>query len=104
MPYVRVDDVDATVTRACSLGATMAWEPFDVPGVGRNAVLRDPTGALVCPHMPTHTFPAPSGVFVGDILLTDDVPSVQAFYWELFGWDLEPRSDAAAAGNGVARA
>ena len=72
----------------------MAWEPFDVSGVGRNAVLRDPTGALICPHTPTHTFPAPRGVFMWDILMTDDVPSAQVFCRDLFGWIIEDHGGA----------
>ncbi|ASC69547.1 hypothetical protein XM38_004740 [Halomicronema hongdechloris C2206] len=40
LAFVRVEDVDTTVARAEALGATIDWHPFDVPGVGRNAVSR----------------------------------------------------------------
>ena len=45
LSYVRVADVDATVTRARELGARVDVPGMDIPGVGRFAVLGDPTGA-----------------------------------------------------------
>jgi len=45
LSYVRVDDVDATVARARELGARVDVAGMDIPGVGRFAVLGDPTGA-----------------------------------------------------------
>jgi len=45
MAYLAVDDVDARVKKAQSLGATLMKPIFDVPGVGRIAVLREPGGA-----------------------------------------------------------
>ena len=44
--YVTVADCDATVAKAKSLGATLCAGPFDVPTVGRMAVLQDPQGAV----------------------------------------------------------
>jgi predicted enzyme related to lactoylglutathione lyase len=44
-PYVAVDDVDAIVAEAKTLGASLLAEPMDVPNAGRIAVLRDPQGA-----------------------------------------------------------
>ena len=45
MAYLAVDDVDARVKKAQSLGATLMKPIFDVPDVGRIAVLREPGGA-----------------------------------------------------------
>jgi uncharacterized protein len=45
-PYVAVEDVDATTTKATVLGASALMEPMDVPNVGRIAVIRDPQGAV----------------------------------------------------------
>jgi hypothetical protein len=45
--FVEVDDVDARLAKAAALGATVLQPPEDVPGVGRVAVLRDPTGAAI---------------------------------------------------------
>lgn len=47
LPYVTVDDVDARVEKAKSLGATLAGEPMSVPGVGRMATLIDPVGGVI---------------------------------------------------------
>ncbi len=47
LPYVTVADVDASAAKAKSLGAQVVMEPFDVPGVGRIAVLLDPQGAAI---------------------------------------------------------
>lgn len=44
--YFNVEDVDATTAQAQSLGGTVVAPAFDVPGVGRMAVLADPQGAM----------------------------------------------------------
>jgi uncharacterized protein len=44
-PYLAADDVDGSFAKAKKLGAQAFAEPFDVPTVGRVAVLADPTGA-----------------------------------------------------------
>ena len=45
--YVTVDDVDAAVGKAQGLGATLHFGPYDIPNVGRFAVITDPTGANI---------------------------------------------------------
>jgi predicted enzyme related to lactoylglutathione lyase len=45
MGYIAVDDVDARVKKAQTLGAKLMKPIFDVPGVGRIAVLMEPGGA-----------------------------------------------------------
>ena len=45
LPYVHVDDVDATIARARKHGGAIPFGPEDIPGVGRFGVLTDPTGA-----------------------------------------------------------
>ena len=47
MTYIGVDDVDAAAKAASAGGGTVESGPFDVPNVGRIAILRDPSGALV---------------------------------------------------------
>ena len=44
--YFNVESVDDTVARATGLGGTVVAPPFDVPGVGRMAVLADPQGGM----------------------------------------------------------
>lgn len=81
-----VEDADAAAAMAEVLGATVERAPFDVPGVGRGAVIQDPQGALICPFVPSYRFPCPSGTFVWDEITTGDVESAERFYRELFGW------------------
>jgi len=45
MSYIAVDDVDARVKKALAAGATLMRPIFDVPGVGRIAILKEPGGA-----------------------------------------------------------
>ena len=52
LPYVFVDDPDATIARAKKLGATIQFGPEDIPGVGRFAVLQDPGGAVLAVMKP----------------------------------------------------
>jgi len=47
MPYIAVDDVDARVKKAEKAGAKLMKPIFDVPGVGRIAILMEPGGAGV---------------------------------------------------------
>lgn len=47
MCYVAVDDVDARVAKASAAGATILQPAFDVPGVGRIAMVKDPGGAVL---------------------------------------------------------
>jgi predicted enzyme related to lactoylglutathione lyase len=52
LPYVFVDDPDATIAKAKKLGATIEVGPEDIPGVGRFGVLRDPIGAVLAVMKP----------------------------------------------------
>ncbi len=45
MSYIAVDDVHARVKQAQGAGATLMRPIFDVPGVGRIAILKEPGGA-----------------------------------------------------------
>lgn len=47
MTYIAVDDIDKVAAEAPGLGGTVMRAPFDVPGVGRIAMFKDPTGAVV---------------------------------------------------------
>jgi predicted enzyme related to lactoylglutathione lyase len=47
MAYIAVDDVDARVAKAVKAGAKLMKPVFDVPGVGRIAILMRPDGAGV---------------------------------------------------------
>jgi predicted enzyme related to lactoylglutathione lyase/uncharacterized protein YndB with AHSA1/START domain len=45
--YVTVADVDATTKKASEAGGQVCMTPFDVPTVGRIAVIQDPQGAAI---------------------------------------------------------
>ncbi|MEI7599677.1 MAG: VOC family protein [Aestuariivirga sp.] len=45
--YMVVDDVDARVKGALAAGAELCMPVFEVPTVGRIAILQDPTSALI---------------------------------------------------------
>lgn len=47
MSYLAVDDVDARVKKAVAAGAKLMRPAFDIPGVGRIAILTEPGGAGV---------------------------------------------------------
>ena len=46
LSYFAVDDLEAAVARARDAGGRLEQPPFEVPGTGFVAVLRDPAGAL----------------------------------------------------------
>jgi len=91
-PYFEVDDVDAAVEQAKSLGSDVFHGPATVEEAGiRLAVLGDPQhatfGVLTSPN------PAPSGLFVWDELHAADVEAAKRYYSELLGWTTESFMD-----------
>jgi predicted enzyme related to lactoylglutathione lyase len=51
--YVGVDDVDARVKKISAAGGKVCREPFDIPNVGRIAIVQDPGGAMLGWMTPT---------------------------------------------------
>lgn len=45
--YIEVDDIDARCKKARDAGATIVREPWDIAGVGRIAILKQPDGATI---------------------------------------------------------
>jgi predicted enzyme related to lactoylglutathione lyase len=45
--YIAVDDVDLRVKQVVTLGGKVLREPWDIPGVGRVAIIMDAAGAGV---------------------------------------------------------
>ncbi|MGI9434400.1 MAG: VOC family protein [Geminicoccaceae bacterium] len=45
--YLAVDDIDARVAQAITAGAKLKQPAMDITGVGRIAVIEDPTGAAI---------------------------------------------------------
>ncbi len=44
--YIAVDDVDSRVAKVEAAGGMVIRPPFDVPGVGRIAIVKDKGGAV----------------------------------------------------------
>ena len=47
MTYLAVDDVDAAAQQTKDAGGEVLQDAFDIGGVGRIAMLKDPTGAAI---------------------------------------------------------
>jgi uncharacterized protein len=88
--YVGVDDVDAALEKAESLGGSKVMGAVDVPG-GKIGLFTDPEGHLI-------------GVWSGDMqgnggnagtpviwfeVIGKDAGSLRTFYGDLFGWNFE---------------
>lgn len=90
MSYVSVEDADEIVRVAKANGGQLPMDVQSAPGVGRFAVLNDPTGGWVgflqgesagdAPGMPG------AGEFCWETLNTTDIEKAKAFYTTLFGW------------------
>ncbi len=88
--YVEVPGVDAAVKRADALGGKIVRKPFEVPGVGRNALVRDPLGVLFGLSLSQHSFPVPHRQFGPDVYVSNGGQFPEAFYAELFEWQVSP--------------
>ena len=104
MPYVEAENVDATVAKAKSLGATVIVGPDDIPGTGRFAVVQDPQGATFGVYRSSN--PRPGAAWDGTPvesrfswheLMTSDHVAAAKFYSALFGWNRTGEMDM---GNG----
>jgi predicted enzyme related to lactoylglutathione lyase len=96
--YIAVDDVDATLAKATSLGGVLVMPPFDVPPAGRMAAIADPTGAILAvwkgnQHAGAGVRDEP-GALTWTELATRDTKAAESFYTKLFGWTA--KSDAVA--------
>lgn len=91
--YVGVEDVDAAVSRASELGASVLMPAFDMDGVGRMAMLADPHGAPF--YVMRGASDETSEVYQPDMkdghvawneLLSPDPEAAFPFYAQLLGW------------------
>ncbi|HKX91278.1 MAG TPA: VOC family protein [Sphingomicrobium sp.] len=94
--YVSVPDVDQATAEIVKAGGTALMPAFDIPGVGRIALVADPQGAAFYVMKPTPPEPkAQSDVFSPTAqqragwneLNTSDPAAARSFYASQFGWD-----------------
>ncbi|HEX8840571.1 MAG TPA: VOC family protein [Sphingomicrobium sp.] len=108
--YIHVPDVDRAVARIERAGGKTAMPPFDIPNVGRIAMVSDPQGApfyVMTPIPPANDPDAQSDVFSTDApqrvgwneLQTSDVEAARRFYGEQFGWGTDDFMDMGPMGK-----
>jgi hypothetical protein len=99
---VQVDDVDATTAQVKKLGGKVHKEPFDVPTVGRVAVIADPQGATLSVFKPAQPMPLHAegeGEFCWNELITSDGNAAYGFYADVFGWKTLEEMDMGPMGK-----
>lgn len=90
--YVFTPDVDAACVQVKKLDGKIMREAWDIPDVGRLAVIGDPTGAslMIMQPLSTEQRNIPKEGAVGTIgwneLFTSDLDKAWEFYSKLFGW------------------
>lgn len=91
--YVCVNDCDAAAAKVKALGGSVMSEPLDIPGIGRFAVVADPSGAVFAIMKPTppeggrpQVPPGTEGHTSWHELYGGEPEAGLAFYRELFGW------------------
>ncbi len=91
--YISVEDVDAACKTTEEAAGTVAVPPFDIPNVGRTAVVADPTGAYYSPYKDKsdepYIPPAPAvGLFNWHELMSTDIEKAKGYYTALMGWSI----------------
>jgi uncharacterized protein len=107
LSYIGVDDVDASVAAMVAAGAVVHMPVFDMPGVGRMAMLADPQGAPFyvmkgASDETSHSFASEApknGHCAWNELSTTDTASATAFYTASFGWKQEGEMDMGPMGK-----
>ena len=92
IPYIAVDSVDESCKHAESLGGTVCVPAFDIPTIGRTAVVTDPVGAAFHIFTPAqddedlNMIGNGSGEICWMELMVDEPAPLLSFYAKLFGW------------------
>src|SRR5262245_19355930 len=105
--YVAVESADRFAARAAELGGTVEVAPFDVPGVGRMAMIRDPAEACFALWQATGMIGArladEPGAPAWYELVTHDIERATRYYEALFGWTAPEKNIAEVGPYSVAR-
>ena len=105
--YIGVQDVDASVAAMTADGATVRMPAFDVPGVGRMAMLTDPQGVPFyvmrgASDETSYAFafdrPRPGHVAWNELSTTDPAGAM-SFYTRHFGWVQDGAMDMGPMGQ-----
>ena len=110
LAYLNVPDVDDAVAKIEAAGGKALMPPFDIPEVGRIALVSDPQGApfyIMKPIPPANDPNAVSDVFSPDApqrvgwneLQTSDVEAARSFYGSQFGWGSDEFMDMGDMGK-----
>jgi predicted enzyme related to lactoylglutathione lyase len=96
--YVLVDDIEATVAATVAHGGSLVMPVMDIMTQGRQAVIADPSGAVVGlwqsgDHAGAEAFNVP-GALTWNELQTRDLAAASAFYAAVFGWRWVPMEDS----------
>ena len=88
LAYVEVADIDAVAARVEESGGGVLAPPFDIPTVGRVAILRDPQGAVFAGFAPLGEMTVRSGPghHTWAELSTADSAAAMAWYCDVAGW------------------
>lgn len=104
--YVAVDDCDAAAAKVKALGGSVFRAPDDIPGIGRFAIVADPTGAVIAIMTPAPMDgerPQPPAGTPGTTgwheLLAGDLAAAVPFYEQLFGWKKDGDMDMGPMGT-----
>ena len=95
--YIGVDDVAATADKIVAAGGSIAIPPFDLPGVGRMALVADPQGIafFIMRGASVEDSRAFDTMAMGKCnwneLATPDQVAANAFYADVFGWTYPDR-------------
>lgn len=104
VPYVEVQDVDLVARMTSNLDGTVLKTPFEVPGVGRNCLLRDPTGAIFGICLSRHQHPIPKRQFGLEVYQANQRDFPEEFYASLFDWNTLPPQHPAETIQPITRA
>jgi predicted enzyme related to lactoylglutathione lyase len=99
VPYIGVGDVDAMLSRVVAAGATVERAAWSLPGIGKLARFKDPTGTIYgltdalppggLEHVPMPLGPnpkPPAGAICSIEMHVGDEVAAPRFFGELFGW------------------
>lgn len=105
--YIGVDDVDATVAAITAAGGSVTMPPFDLPDIGRLALVADPQGApfYVMRGASDQASTAWDRMGMGKCnwneLTTTDQEGAHEFYTRVFGWSYPDKMPMGEMGDYV---